>query len=287
VKVNLSTFFKVAEKPLVFCSDAPIPPAIFGQLVRQFPLDEMLAQMGSGYFSEIDSARHPALFAQITRRFPVWKHLFREVSSNNFKRSLTARFESELVEIRGEAQVRGLRLSDTEIKCSFHLSRNGYLLSPHTDTGMKMITIVFYLHDEGDEIKGAGTRFYSAREPSAGLEYLRGLLDDENLLELDRPFGVVGAGVERVYQVSDRTVQVMNEVRRFDMIHDCILEVPFVGNRAVLFVKSNESWHDVRLESLDEHQLRKSFVVNFSIVPQNQRNLKARIRRRLHSWIPS
>lgn len=42
----------------------------------------------------------------------------------------------------------------------------------------------------------------------------------KTLLELDRLLGVVGAGVEHVYQV----IEVMNEVGRFDIIHTAFLK---------------------------------------------------------------
>ena len=277
--LNVDRFFKAEDQPVVFSADKLFPSELFGELLQTFPQDELEELMGDNFFAEMDSDRHQEQFKKFIEKTPVWKRLYREVSHRNFKRALLARFDRELTDIRGTKAVNSFRTIDTEVKCSFHLSRNGYLLSLHTDTGMKMVTVVIYLHEEGTELPGAGTRFYQAEDAAAGLDYIRGLLDDKGQCELDRPFGVVGVAVGRVYQQADITEETLRQVKTFDSLHKCALEVPFVGNHAVLFIKSNDSWHDVRLEHLQDDEYRKSFVINFSLVPSEQRNSIGRARR--------
>jgi hypothetical protein len=285
VRLNLASFKLVSNSPFVFESSSAVTKEFYQKILASFPTSEMRSNMSDRFFAEIESARHRKEFHSVIAKSKQWSSIYKEVTSPRFRRALLQHFGRELCEFRGVDQVRNLRVSDTEVKCSFHLSRNGYLLAPHTDTGLKLITIIIYLLGSEEELVGAGTRFYKARDDKAGEQYLRSLLDDEDRRELDAPFGIFGAGLERVYEVDNRTTEVLEEIKRFDMIHERILETPFVSNRSVIFIKSNDSWHDVRLDSLQDGQLRKSFVINFSAVPITKRNFMGRARRRLRSFL--
>lgn len=276
---NLKSFKSVLDSPSVFVSREFLEPESYVEMVATFPTVEMKSKMGERYFSEIDSERHRKEFLSVVSKFRSWSSLFRDVSGFRFRRALLTHFRRELSQIRGVDSIRNLRLSDTEVKCSFHLSRNGYLLAPHTDTGLKLITIILYLPDSDEVLVGAGTRFYRSRDAEAGAQFMASLLTDQDKQELAAPYGVVGPSLSRVYSADGATQQVLKEIERFDAVHECILETSFTANQSVLFIKSNHSWHDVRLKDLQPTQLRKSFVINFSAVPIAQRNLSGRVRR--------
>lgn len=262
---GISSFFLANEAPRVYVTDEALSRDLYVELSNTFPAVEMKERMGNGFFSEIDSARHRADFDRVLKSRPEWKQLYRAVSRSKFKEELLHHFKQDLELIRGSKGLARVTPQNTEVKCSFHMSRRGYLLSPHTDTGKKMITIVIYFGDSSNEMVGAGTRFYQANDPVKGREFMVSLIDNDDRLELDRPYGVVGAGVGRVYKSQDRTPEVDSEIRRFDSLHKCTFESRFQGNRAVLFIKSNYSWHDVRLDTLPEGVMRQSFVINFSL----------------------
>jgi hypothetical protein len=265
VPLELTSFVSTVLEPRVYVSEKIIAPDLFRSLVESFPTEHLNEKMGEAYFAEIDSERHGNEFRQIMHTRSEWNKLFRFVTSSKFRSQLLQRFSTELHDLRGTEMMTGLRSSDTEVKCSFHMSRNGYLLSPHTDTGKKMITIVIYVGEFNEELIGAGTRFYRARSQKLGSEYLQELLDDDDRKELEKPNGIVGVNIGRVYSAGDRTLELQEHLKRFDSIHDCVFECGFRGNRAVLFIKSNTSWHDVRLESVSNGQFRRTFVVNFSL----------------------
>lgn len=265
MSLELSSFVSTVLEPRVYVSEEIFAPELFRSLVESFPTEELSEKMGEAYFAEIDSARHGTEFRQLMRTRSEWNKLFRFVTSSKFRRQLLQRFSLELNDLRGTETMMDIGSSGTEVKCSFHMSRNGYLLSPHTDTGNKVITIVIYIGEYNEELIGAGTRFYRARSQELGSEYLQGLLDADDRKELEKPYGIVGASVGRVYSAGDRTPELQEELMRFDSIHDCVFECGFKGNRAVLFIKSNTSWHDVRLESATNGQFRRSFVINFSL----------------------
>lgn len=279
MSLELSSFVSTVLEPRVYVSEEIIAPDLFRSLIESFPTEDLNEKMGEGYFAEIDSARHGTEFRQIMRTRFEWNKLFRDVTSSKFRRQLLQRFSLDLHDIRGTEMMMGLGSLGTEVKCSFHMSRNGYLLSPHTDTGRKLITIVIYVGEHNQELIGAGTRFYRARNQELGNGYLQGLLDDDDRKELAKPNGIVGASVSRVYSAGDRTPELQEELERFDAIHDCVFECEFNGNRAVLFIKSNTSWHDVRLETVADVQFRRSFVINFSLAQSRRSKLVRRLMR--------
>lgn len=275
------------EEPRVYVTDQALSRDLYVELSNTFPAAEMKERMGNGYFSEIDSARHRVDFDRVLKSRPEWKQLYRAVSRSKFKEELLHHFKQDLESIRGPRELARVTSNNTEVKCSFHMSRRGYLLSPHTDTGKKMITIVIYLGDAGNEMVGAGTRFYQASDSVKGREFMLSLIDDDDRLELDRPYGVVGAGVGRVYESQDRTPEVDSAIQRFDSLHKCTFESRFQGNRAVLFIKSNYSWHDVRLDTLPEGVMRQSFVINFSVASSANPNRLKRFIRELNQRLRS
>jgi hypothetical protein len=265
----------------VYQSNQAVNQELYRELLATFPSSEMKSEMGERFFSEIDSDRHPKQFRSVVAKSKQWRSIWDEVSRPKFRQALLQRFHRQLCEIHGEDKIRQLRVSDTQVKCSFHCSRNGFLLAPHTDTGLKLITIIFYLAEVGEELTGAGTRFYRARVATAGDQYIRDLLDDEDKRRLEDPFGIVGVALERIYAPYDRGHNGLGGIQQFDDVHECILQTEFVSNRMILFIKSNNSWHDVRLEALPDAQFRKSFVINLLAVPEIQRSFIWGARRRL------
>lgn len=271
--LQLSSFVSATQEPRVHVSEEIFAPDLYRVLAESFPTAALKEKMAETFFAEIDSNRHRTEFKQILQSSTGWNKVFQHVTTSRFRRQLLQQFCTEISEVRGVESMSSIKLLDTEVKCSFHMSRNGYLLSPHTDTGKKLITVVIYIDDRNQELISAGTRFYRARDQALGKDYLQGLLDDDDRQEFSRPDGIVGASVGRVYAAGDRSPELLEELKRFDSIHDCVFECGFRGNRAVLFIKSNTSWHDVRLESMEDGQFRRSFVINFSLSPYRRRNL--------------
>jgi hypothetical protein len=60
------------------------------------------------------------------------------------------------------AQATGARLDDTFLRIEFAQDVDGFWLQPHTDEGAKMITILYYLAEPGQE--DLGTDVYAARD---------------------------------------------------------------------------------------------------------------------------
>jgi len=60
------------------------------------------------------------------------------------------------------AEATGARLDDTFLRIEFAQDVDGFWLQPHTDEGAKMITILYYLAEPGQE--DLGTDVYSARD---------------------------------------------------------------------------------------------------------------------------
>lgn len=263
MRVELSKFAPVLSSPIVYVADSLFEVATYTKLNAVFPTEVMKKMMGDRYFAEIDSERHQSCFEEIVASQLAWTRLTSAVSSRRFKKRLLSKFKADLLAVRGERAISRMVPRNTEIKCSFHLSRNGYLLSPHTDTGKKLITIVVYLGDLDTSLNGAGTRFYGARDPVRGKEFLLTLLDSKDKIQIEEPYGIVGVAIDRVYGSTDLSPEIEGKINHFDALHQVLLETSFVGNSAVLFIKSNNSWHDVRLSSLHDGQLRRSFVINF------------------------
>lgn len=270
VALQLCSFILANQEPRVYVLKEALPQTLYERLSDGFPTVELQEKMGHGFFADIDSGRHAKEFNHILGNKPLWNKLVQGLMAKKFQKSLVEQFQSDLNEIR---RSQNLFSQDTVVKCAFHLSRNGYLLSPHTDTGNKVITIIIYFGDEDQQLVGAGTRFYRASNPTVGMEYVRSLCNDDDRKLLDHYNGVIGVAVGRVYEEKDRTPELEAEIHRFDSIYNCVFESRFMGNQAVLFIKSNTSWHDVRLESLASNQFRRSFVINFYLSTDKRRSL--------------
>jgi hypothetical protein len=263
--MDLNSFKVIESTQGLFVSDCVFELDTYERLVAEFPLSELRQKMGLTYFADMDSARSPEAIAQVVKHSKLWKLLIRQVTSKEFRSSLIRRFEAELIDVRGAESIKRLKASNTEVKVGFHLSRRGYLLSPHTDTGQKLITIILYLPPVHEAlVKAAGTNFYSPIDVPTGEAFLEKLLSIDGKAPHAQHPRVFGVSLDRVYGKEDYSTDLNFKLKEFDALHRRSTHVSYQPNRALAFVKSNLSWHDVRLEDSPVEFLRRSFYINFT-----------------------
>lgn len=271
--MDLKRFHRIDDTPGLFVLDDVHNRHFYVELVDSFPEVALTHKMGANYFADFDSSRDSQTIREVASASPAWKSLIREVTSRKFRTSLLFYFRTELTRVRGVEEVNRLNSGNTEVKVGFHLSRNGYVLSPHTDTGAKLVTIILYMAtNEEDSLVEAGTNFYCPIEKVAGDQFLSKLLSKAGKLLPQGTSEVFGVSLDRVYGTHDNHEQVAVALEEFDRIHQRSSQLGYQPNRAVAFVKSNYSWHDVRLVDVPPNFLRKSFYINFMIKPSGPPN---------------
>jgi len=258
---------------------------LYMELVESFPEGVLTRKMGANFFADLDSSRDSRAIREAVSTSPAWRSLIRQVTTRKFRTELLSYFRMELTRVRGAEEVNRLSSGNTEVKVGFHLSRSGYILSPHTDTGAKLVTIILYLAtNEEDSLVEAGTNFYRPIEKLAGKQFLSELLFREGKVLPAEMTEVFGVSLDRVYGAEDSHEKVKSALEAFDSIHERSSQLGYRPNRAVAFVKSNFSWHDVRLIDVPPHFLRKSFYINFMIQPRRSPKVGKKIGSRLRLW---
>lgn len=220
-----------------------IAPDIYTQMCEAYPGAELFKSKPElGYkisLSEVNNGKQYAEFIQAT---PVWREFHRYMKSPDFIHDTLAFLKKNHIDlalprmkiasnvIRKKPSILSRLKRETEVTARFEFSMmepdGGHIL-PHTDGQNKLITLVISMMKPGEwqEVWGGGT---------------------DMCLPKDRT---------RIYNQA-------NKYAAFDDM-DVLKTYPFLPNQCVLFIKTYNSWHQVRpIQAPKGAPFRKTLTIN-------------------------
>jgi hypothetical protein len=252
--------WRIDEPFTIFeCRDF-LPNSIYEELSRSFP-DELLGSRidEDALQVRLTNVSGDAAWRSFIRENPIWHDLVNSMSSRQFISDALRVFEGP---IHHRATMpdhhwtwRLLRrqfvrswwnyVSDFDI----NLSLGGYYLSPHTDSGKKVLALMFYFPrpDQTDFETLAGTGFFRARFAQP--------------VSAHGPSRITRRTDERRWHEEgngEREARFLAEYERFHVSR-------FRANHVAGFIKSGESWRDCDLRPLPISERRRVMLFNINL----------------------
>lgn len=211
---------------------------LYEKLRESFPKVDFFDD-NSGYGKQ-KFHNYASRFQKFVATEPLWNEVFRWFDSMEFIEDVRPLILDELERVRGPV-VRGEWIKTTystkdkyakgqfpvAVTCEFSRLGRGSSVPPHTDSTAKLFSLlVYFAPDDWKKEYGGGTDFYSTRNPKWQSNWYN-------------------------YQTGFSAV---NTVESWE----------YVPNRAVFFVKNENSWHGVRPLECPADMSRNSFLVNIS-----------------------
>lgn len=274
--INLSDFVKIDGPIKARYLSTAFSHDFYHQLQAQLPVEFLKNRRGPDFFSRLTSLGEPQQFETFLSTAPAWNDVISYFSEKATINHFLALFSEDIIQSRGLTQ--SLDANSIQMQFDFHLAQRGYFMAPHTDTGNKVLTLVFYLPDEGMPVLAGGTRLYKPTSAKAtSYLYKMSKHDTQGGGENQDRLPLLSASLPRTYKASDHTEATDVAMMEFDEHYECYFGEEFVANSCLAFVKSSDSWHDVRLQHFPANTDRWTFLVNFNIRPSPLQRVRAKL----------
>ena len=249
----------------------------YHQLRAQLPVEFLTNRKGSDFFSRLTSMGEPQQFETFLSTAPAWSDVISYFSKKETVTHFLTLFSEDITRARGLTQ--NLDSNSIEVNFDFHLAQRGYFLAPHTDTGFKVLSLVFYLPNKDMPFSGGGTRLYKPKSNLQSTEYLHRISGHDNQASGKNrdKLPLLSASLPRIYKASDQSQAVDVATTEFDKHYECYFGNEFNANSCLAFVKASDSWHDVRLQQFPADTDRWTFLVNFNVKPSLLQRVKAKV----------
>lgn len=259
IPVQTSDLSLCIEQPyLIFEWDDLLPAAHYAQLAAEFPG----AQSAAGYKAQ-DAGKlyvndRQGAFQELIRDSQAWQDFYRAWHRQDVIERLqrlvqpfithrpaeeqrpwqlvdsTDRHPKNLKErVSKKFQEKVLGRKTVRLGFEFSVLPDGAAVPLHTDAAFKLVSLLYYFPDpDWQRDWGGGTCFYKSK---AGVEPWQ---------------------LWKSYYLDDA------DVPRFHQEHELIVETAFAPNRISGFVKTDNSWHEVKPLRLPAGRLRRSLCIN-------------------------
>jgi hypothetical protein len=233
-----------------FWIDDFLPEALYRRLYQTFPSpDELLLKTEYGNKSIMSSWRERERFEAFCRERSAWRQVVQLFEHPRFVQDAQDFLRAPIVEARGlrghrrwSFRTGGLRMPwEVPVRTDFEFSllRTGTLITPHSDSRKKLVSMLLYLPDpRWQDVYGGSTRLFRPIDEKARSRWCRWNMN--HVPDKDR---------DAFY-------------REMEPGSEC----EFRPNRLLLFIKSECSFHDMKMIQCPEDILRTSFNVNFNVV---------------------
>jgi hypothetical protein len=257
------------------------------RLFEAFPLSQLEALREPDVaHSTISTYRNPELFHEIIVDKECWQSIYTEITSPEFVRNTLLEFRDVILRrypplFRTIAKRWILNAKRYSSELQFSVRWTGSVLSPHTDNADKVLALVIYLPEAGQELESGGTAFYLPRSRRGEMRVFQRYLR----------FGwLVPLGMRRLRSTKLPTSDsfsaedlVREHLKFFDDNYRIAFDAPFHLGSAGGFIKNQYSWHDVRLNNFAERAPRRTLLVNVMMRPSRARTIMNRLLNRKQS----
>jgi hypothetical protein len=236
---------------------------------------ESVRQPGFSH-ATISTYRNPQLFREVIAEHKCWQEVCASIDSPDFVRELLLGFGDAIlcrypIGVRTLARKWILNPKRYFSEIQFSVRWTGSILSPHTDNADKVLALIIYFPEAGQESERGGTAFYLPRTRRCEMRVFQRYVKLGWLI----PFGLRRLRSTKLptsdsFQAED---QVREHLEFFDDNYEKILDAPYNLGSAAGFIKNQYSWHDLRLNDFSERAPRRTLLVNVMLRPSRTRAL--------------
>ncbi len=246
-------------------------------LLNSFPLRQLESVRQPGFsHATISTYRNPQLFREVIAEHKCWQEVCASIDSPDFVRELLLGFGDAIlcrypIGVRTLARKWILNPKRYFSEIQFSVRWTGSILSPHTDNADKVLALIIYFPEAGQESERGGTAFYLPRTRRCEMRVFQRYVKLGWLI----PFGLRRLRSTKLptsdsFQAED---QVREHLEFFDDNYEKILDAPYNLGSAAGFIKNQYSWHDLRLNDFSERAPRRTLLVNVMLRPSRTRAL--------------